>query len=85
MSNVEIAKILIFAFDSVSESPLSIPIRLKSSGPTTFRYFQLGLFFHSELTGILDKSKTTLPVFRSHLKKPQSRTVWGTDSEGENL
>ena len=68
MSNVEIAKILIFAFASVSESPLSIPVRLKSSGPATFRHFQLGLFFHSELKGILVKSKTTLPGFYSHFK-----------------
>ena len=45
MSNVEIAKILIFACASVSESPLSIPVRLKLSGPATFRHFQLGLFF----------------------------------------
>ena len=68
MSNVEIAKILIFAFASVSESPLSIPVRLKSSGHATFRHFQLGLFFHSELKRIFDKSKTTLPGFCSHFK-----------------
>ena len=68
MSNVEIAKILIFAFASVSEIPLSIPVRLKSSGPATFWHFQLRLFFQSELKGILDKSKTTLPGCCSNFK-----------------
>jgi len=33
------------AFASVSESPASIPVRFKSSGPATFKHFQFGLLF----------------------------------------
>ena len=82
MSNVEIAKILIFAFTSVSESPMSIPVRLKSSGPATFSHFQLEMFFHSELKGILDKSKTTLPGFCSHFKN-RSHGLLGEQNQRE--
>ena len=63
VSNVKIAKILIFAFASVSESLLSIPVRLKSSCPAIFRHFQLGIFFCPELKDILDESKITIPGF----------------------